>query len=67
VPLDRDHCPADPGESAEAYVRGTLPDTDAAAFEEHLLGCAHCRAAVEQADIFVRAMRAAASKLRRRE
>jgi anti-sigma factor RsiW len=44
---------------------GTLPDADTVAFEEHLLICAACRAAVEAADVYVRAMREAASELRR--
>ena len=42
----------------------TLPEADAEAFSEHLLICAACRAAVEQADIYIRAMSEGAAKLR---
>ena len=44
-----------------------LPKADAAAFEEHLLVCAGCRTAVEDADKYVRAMREAARRLRAEE
>lgn len=54
-------CPADPEEVAEAYIMGTLADADAVAFDEHLLVCGPCIAAVEAAD--VRAMRDAAREL----
>jgi anti-sigma factor RsiW len=43
---------------------GTLPDADAMAFAAHLLNCARCRPEVEAADLYVRAMREAASGLR---
>ena len=59
-----DHCPADPKEVTEAYVMDNLPTADVAAFEEHLLLCAGCRAAVEDADKYVKAMRQAARRLR---
>ena len=59
-----DHCPADPKEVAEAYVMENLPEADLAAFEEHLLICPGCRAAVEDADQYVEAMREAARRLR---
>jgi anti-sigma factor RsiW len=62
--LAPDHCPEDPGEAAEAFSLGALSERDAAAFEEHLLTCAACRTAVEDADMFVRAMRAAAVQTR---
>jgi anti-sigma factor RsiW len=51
--------------AAEAYAMGKIADADAAVFEEHLLTCAECRAAVEQADDYVRAIRAAAVEIRR--
>ncbi len=63
--MEADHCPAQAAELAEAYVMGDLPDAEAAIFSEHLLTCAKCRAAVEQADVYVRAMRDAASELSR--
>ncbi len=43
---------------------GTLPEADAAAFEEHLLVCARCMAAVAEAQEYVLAMESAARKLR---
>ena len=61
---DADHCPADAEDVAERYVMESLPDADAAAFEERLLICAACRSAVEEADAYVRAMRAAAAHFR---
>ena len=57
-------CPADAEEIAESYIMGTLPDDDAAAFEEHLLVCGRCMAAVEAAEEYVRAMSGAARELR---
>lgn len=42
----------------------TLADADAAAFEEHLLVCGRCMAAVDATDGYVRAMRDAARELR---
>ncbi len=64
MPLDHSQCPADVEEVAEAYSMDTLPEADAEAFNEHLLICAKCRAAVEAADVYVRAMRDAGAKLR---
>jgi hypothetical protein len=49
---------------AEAYVMNTLARADAAVFEEHLLVCSRCRAAVEDAEHYVRAMKIAAQRLR---
>lgn len=57
-------CPADPEEVAEGYIMRTLADADAAAFEEHLLVCGRCMAAVDATDGYVRAMRDAARELR---
>ena len=48
----------------EAYVMGNLTDAEVAAFDEHLLVCGDCRAAVIEADEYVRAMREAAKQLR---
>jgi hypothetical protein len=42
----------------------TLARADAAVFEEHLLVCSRCRAAVEDAEHYVRAMKIAAQRLR---
>jgi protein-S-isoprenylcysteine O-methyltransferase Ste14 len=41
---------------------GRLPGTDAAAFEQHLFACAECRAAMEDAEQYVQAMRGAARR-----
>ncbi len=63
MPLDPDRCPPDTDEIAEAYVMATLHGEDAAAFEQHLLICSGCRAAVEKAEEHARAAKAA-SRLR---
>jgi hypothetical protein len=61
---DSRHCPADLSEIAEAFVMSRLDPADAAVFDEHLLICSRCVAAVEDADKYVRAMRVAAQRLR---
>ena len=61
---DSDRCPAQLSVIAEAYVMNTLARADAAVFEEHLLVCGRCRAAVEDAEHYVRAMKIAAQRLR---
>jgi anti-sigma factor ChrR (cupin superfamily) len=66
VALDSTKCPPD-ADIAESYAMGTLPDVEAVALAEHLLTCAVCRKAVEQADAYVRAMRAAGRKIRQSE
>jgi predicted anti-sigma-YlaC factor YlaD len=58
-------CPDDPDAIAEAYVIAALDATDAAAFEEHLLVCGECRATVEAVAEYVRAIRAAAGRMRK--
>ena len=57
-------CPPDPQETAEDYALGLLTPADEVAFEEHLLVCANCRAAVEFADVYTRSMTSAAHQLR---
>jgi anti-sigma factor RsiW len=64
VLTDNDRCPAALSEIAEAYVMNTLPRADAAVFEEHLITCSRCTAAVEDADHYVRAVKIAAQRLR---
>jgi hypothetical protein len=49
---------------AEAYVVNTLARPDAAVFEAYLVECSRCKAAVEDADHYVRAMKVAAQRLR---
>ena len=61
---DSDRCPAQFNAVAEAYVMNTLGRADAAVFEEHLLVCSRCRAAIEDAEHYVRAMKIAAQRLR---
>ena len=61
---DSDRCPAQLSVIAEAYVMNTLGRADAAVFEEHLLVCSRCRAAIEDAEHYVRAMKIAAQRLR---
>jgi anti-sigma factor RsiW len=56
-------CPLRAEETIEAYVMGTLPESEQDALEEHLLICAHCRALVEEADGYVRAMKEAARRI----
>ena len=63
VALDPHCCPADPEDLAENYVMDALDAPDLVAFEEHLLICEQCRDGVEDADMFVRAMRSAALRL----
>jgi len=58
---------AEPEEVAEAYAMGSLSATDSGAFNEHLLVCRKCQAAVENAEEYVRAMRTAAAQIRKRE
>jgi anti-sigma factor ChrR (cupin superfamily) len=53
-------CPTDPEEFAESYIMGRLSSAEIVAFEEHCLLCADCRAAVEAAEAFVRAIKEAA-------
>jgi uncharacterized protein with PIN domain len=61
---NRDRCPAELSEVAQSYVMNTLPRADTAIFEEHLLTCSRCTAAVEDADHYVRAVKIAAQRLR---
>jgi hypothetical protein len=64
-PTEFDGCPADPEAMAESYVMGTLHGTNLAAFEDHYLTCAGCASAVEAAEQYATAMRAAACRLRK--
>jgi anti-sigma factor RsiW len=64
MPLDPNCCSSDQEEIAEWYVMSKLPGDDARAFEEHLLICPNCATAVEDAEEYVQAIRAAARRLR---
>jgi hypothetical protein len=57
-------CPADRDEMAEQFAMGTLTEVDAATFEEHLILCADCAQATEDATAYVRAMSEVARNLR---
>jgi hypothetical protein len=58
-------CPPDPEETAEFYLLGMLSADDAAAFEDHYVMCAACADILENADAFIRALRATVSVQRR--
>jgi hypothetical protein len=60
VLINSDGCPAQFNVIAEAYVMNTLARADAAVVEEYLLVCIRYRAAVEDAEHYVRAMKIAA-------
>jgi len=42
VIVNAKYCPVDPDAIAEAYLQGALAREEAAAFEEHYLGCPRC-------------------------
>ena len=48
----------------ERYAIGTLPETELAPLEEHLLICSDCRDRLEATERYVVAMRAAAARVR---
>jgi anti-sigma factor RsiW len=56
-----DHCTDD---ALELYALGRLGGMHAEALEEHLLICEPCRERLDETDIFVRAMKGAAARLR---
>jgi anti-sigma factor RsiW len=60
-----DHCPANPEETAEAYLLGKLPADEARAFENHYITCPKCAAILRQTDKYVVAGRRATERLRR--
>ena len=51
-------------EILERYSLGTLSGVEEETLEEHLLVCPNCQNRLTEADIYVRAMRSAASRLR---
>jgi anti-sigma factor RsiW len=63
-PNSHDACPLDIDEIAEAYVMGRLSPADALQFANHCLTCHQCAAAEEEADSFVRAVKAAGEQFR---
>jgi hypothetical protein len=58
------HCPADPEETAEAYLLLNLPAGEARAFEEHCITCPRCTSILEETGRYVIAMKQAAERLR---
>ena len=58
-------CPRDRAETAEAYAMRRLSAEESAAFEEHCLFCPACTEEVIAAEAFIRAIRAAGTKLER--
>lgn len=62
-PLDSACCPSDPEEAAEFYLLHLLSGEDATAFENHYMTCPACAAVVEDADAYVRAMKAAGRRV----
>jgi hypothetical protein len=62
--LNSDTCPIDIGETAEAYIMKRLSTADALRFAIHCLTCRPCAAATEEAENFVRAMKAAAQQFK---
>jgi anti-sigma factor RsiW len=56
-------CPADPAETAEAFVMKRMDPREAAAYEEHLACCNACREFVEMTRAFVQGMRDAGRQL----
>jgi anti-sigma factor RsiW len=61
---DSSECPVDLEEVAEAYVRYTLPEVQAIAFEDHYATCETCAAVLYKTVDYLDAMRAAAKTLR---
>ncbi len=59
-----DPCPEDLEARAEAYLLGTLPEREAALFEDHYLTCARCTAVLEESDRYISAFRSAAREAR---
>jgi hypothetical protein len=57
-------CPVDRDEVARAYVTDSLPRGVGAAFEEHIVLCAGCRMAAEDAGKYGKAQREAKRRLR---
>ena len=63
VNMIADHCPVNPDAVAEAYLLGTLPKGQQAAFEEHYIGCPRCGDRLQFTEEFVLAVRRVAASL----
>src|ERR1035441_8420687 len=63
VPNKSTSCPADPAETADAYLLGRLSQSEGEAFEFPVQECASCCEALEQSRRFRRAVRGAEEKL----
>lgn len=58
-----DPCPANSELVAKAYLNGTLPEDQKAAFEEHYIGCPKCGERLQFTEAFILAVRNAAARL----
>jgi anti-sigma factor RsiW len=56
-------CPVDPDEVADAYLLGTLPREQQAAFEEHYIGCPRCGDRLQFTEEFIGAVQRVAVRL----
>jgi hypothetical protein len=62
-PIKVPPCPADPMETAEAFVMRRMDPREAAAYEEHFAHCQACSKVVEMTRAFVQGMRDASRQL----
>jgi anti-sigma factor RsiW len=56
-------CPADPVETAEAFVMKRMDPPEASIYQEHLARCQACSKVIEMTRAFVQAMRDASRQL----
>ncbi len=61
--MSREPCPADPMETAEAFVMKRMDRREALVYEEHLAGCQACSEIVKMTQAFVQGMRDASRQL----
>ena len=61
--LDLNPCPANPEETAEAYLLRSLPLNEANRFEEHYYTCSSCAGVVERIS-YILAMKRTVDRLR---
>lgn len=62
--MSREPCPADPVETAEAFVMKRMDPRESLVFEEHLAHCQACSEIVEMTRAFVQGMRDASRQLK---
>jgi hypothetical protein len=56
-------CPADPVETAEAYLLGRLSHEQREVFEDHFISCPLCTERLQFTEDFIKAVRHAAARL----